>query len=74
MPFKRFFVSLGECVGPKDDIWTLSINTESDNVPIVMLHGFAAGIAFWLMNLDEISADRPLYAIDLLGLLFYEMN
>lgn len=67
VPFKRFMVSLGECVGPKDDIWTLSINTESDNVPIVMLHGFAAGIAFWLMNLEEISADRPLYAIDLLG-------
>lgn len=37
------------------------------NVPIVMLHGFAAGIAFWLMNLEEISENRPLYAIDLLG-------
>lgn len=66
-PFKRFSVSLGDCVGTKDDIWTLSMNTESSNVPIVMLHGFAAGIAFWLMNLEEISADRPLYAIDLLG-------
>lgn len=67
LPFERFAVSLGECVGTKDDIWTLSMNTESKNVPIVMLHGFAAGIAFWLMNLEEISADRPLYAIDLLG-------
>lgn len=43
------------------------MNTESKNVPIVMLHGFAAGIAFWLMNLEEISANRPLYAVDLLG-------
>lgn len=67
VPFKRFSVSLGECVGTKDEIWTLSMNTESKNVPIVMLHGFAAGIAFWLMNLEEISADRPLYALDLLG-------
>jgi len=67
LPFKRFPVSLGECVGSKDDIWTLSMNTESTNVPIVMLHGFAAGIAFWLMNLEEISEHRPLYAIDLLG-------
>lgn len=32
-----------------------------------MLHGFAAGIAFWVKNLEELSADRPLYAIDLLG-------
>lgn len=43
------------------------MNTDSPNMPIVMLHGFAAGIAFWVMNLEEISADRPLYAIDLLG-------
>lgn len=43
------------------------MNTESSNVPIVLLHGFAAGIAFWLMNLEEISEDRPLYAMDLLG-------
>lgn len=43
------------------------MNTENKNVPIVMLHGFGAGIAFWVMNLEEISADRPLYALDLLG-------
>lgn len=43
------------------------MNTESTNTPIVMLHGFGAGIAFWVMNLEEISANRPLYAIDLLG-------
>lgn len=43
------------------------MNTESENTPIVMLHGFGAGIAFWLMNLEEISENRPLYAIDLLG-------
>lgn len=43
------------------------MNTESKNTPLVMVHGFAAGIAFWVMNLEELSADRPLYAIDLLG-------
>lgn len=43
------------------------MNTVNQNVPIVMLHGFGAGIAFWLMNLEEISENRPLYAIDLLG-------
>ncbi|XP_037032149.1 (Lyso)-N-acylphosphatidylethanolamine lipase-like [Bradysia coprophila] len=67
VPFNRFAVSLGECVGTHDHIWTMSLNTDSNNVPIVMLHGFAAGIAFWLMNLEDISEDRPLYSIDLLG-------
>ncbi|KAJ6648593.1 (Lyso)-N-acylphosphatidylethanolamine lipase [Pseudolycoriella hygida] len=67
MPYERFPVSIGDCVGAEDKIWTLSMNTESKNVPLVMIHGFAAGIAFWLMNLEELSADRPLYAIDLLG-------
>lgn len=43
------------------------MNTEDKNVPIVMLHGFGAGIAFWVMNLEEISKHRPLYAFDLLG-------
>lgn len=67
VPYERFSLPLGECVGEADEIWTLTMNTESKEVPIVMLHGFAAGIAFWLMNLEEISANRPLYAVDLLG-------
>lgn len=58
---------MGDCVDKDDEIWTLSMNTRSQNTPIVMLHGFAAGIAFWVMNLEELSAKRPLYAIDLLG-------
>jgi len=67
VPFERFSIPLGNCVGTNDEIWTLSMKTESDNTPLVMLHGFGAGIAFWVMNLEELSADRPLYAIDLLG-------
>lgn len=66
-PFERFFVKLEESVGEKDEIWTLSMNTDSKKVPIVMVHGFGAGIGFWVMNFDKISEDRPLYAIDLLG-------
>jgi pimeloyl-ACP methyl ester carboxylesterase len=67
VPFERFPVPLGQCVGSDDEIWTLSMNTESKMTPIVMVHGFGAGIAFWVMNLEEIAKDRPLYAIDLLG-------
>lgn len=67
VPFERFSVPLGSCVGSNDEVWTLTMNTDSENTPIVMLHGFGAGIAFWLMNLEEIGAKRPLYAVDLLG-------
>lgn len=50
-----------------DKIWTLSMNTENPNTPIVLLHGYVSAIGFWMLNLDEFAADRPVYAIDLLG-------
>jgi pimeloyl-ACP methyl ester carboxylesterase len=63
-PFDRFRVSVGN---GSCDIWTLSTNTKSTNVPLVMIHGFAAGIAFWVLNLDDAAANRPVYAFDLPG-------
>lgn len=65
--FKRFHVELGPCIGYDDKIWTLAMNTESPNTPIVLLHGYVSALAFWMLNLDEFSAHRPVYAIDLLG-------
>lgn len=32
-----------------------------------MIAGFGAGIGFWTLNLEEISANRPVYALDVLG-------
>lgn len=43
------------------------MNTDSESVPILLLHGFGAGVGFWVLNLDAFAADRPLFAIDLLG-------
>jgi abhydrolase domain-containing protein 5 len=61
-------VDIGACVGTSSDkIWTLSMNTESKEVPIVLLHGFGAAMCFWVLNLDTFASERPLYAIDLLG-------
>ncbi|RNA25617.1 1-acylglycerol-3-phosphate O-acyltransferase ABHD5-like isoform X4, partial [Brachionus plicatilis] len=48
-------------------IWTVSANTESKNIPIVLVHGFCGGIAMWIPNIDYLSESRPLYAFDLLG-------
>lgn len=43
------------------------MNTESKNVPIVLLHGFGAGSAFFAMNMEDLAQDNPVYAIDILG-------
>ena len=54
-------------VGSSDKIWTISLNEESPKTPIVLLHGLGAGVALWCLNLDNLAADRPVYAMDLLG-------
>uniref|UniRef100_A0A2M4BRM3 1-acylglycerol-3-phosphate O-acyltransferase ABHD5 n=1 Tax=Anopheles marajoara TaxID=58244 RepID=A0A2M4BRM3_9DIPT len=66
-PYRGRFVDVGACVGEADKIWTIALNTESPNVPLVLLHGLGAGVALWVLNLDELARDRPVYAIDILG-------
>lgn len=65
--YKRFYVDIGSVVGQSDKIWTISLNEESQRVPLVLLHGMGAGLALWCPNLDSLAAKRPVYAIDLLG-------
>ncbi|XP_022226806.2 (Lyso)-N-acylphosphatidylethanolamine lipase isoform X1 [Drosophila obscura] len=67
LPYRGFFVDIGPAVGDADKIWTISMNTESKEVPLVLLHGLGAGIALWVMNLDAFAKGRPVYAMDILG-------
>lgn len=35
--------------------------------PLVMVHGFGGGVGLWVLNMDQLSASRPLHVFDLLG-------
>jgi abhydrolase domain-containing protein 4 len=61
------YVTIGGCVGGDDRIWTVSVNTESKNIPFVLIHGYAGGAALWVQNIDALAQNNPVYAIDLLG-------
>lgn len=46
-----------------------SVPETQENLPLVMVHGFAAGVGFWALNFDELSdyGNRTIYAFDVLG-------
>ncbi|KAJ6217106.1 hypothetical protein RDWZM_008263 [Blomia tropicalis] len=71
-PFKTFYVDIGQ--GWNLDhvkIWTLQMDASEpvNEPPLVLVHGFASGIALWSLNFDELSQNgkRSIYAFDGLG-------
>lgn len=48
-------------------LWTITLNKEKSNLPLVMVHGMGGGIGLWAQNLDVLAQNRPVYAFDLLG-------
>ncbi|UJR27999.1 hypothetical protein I4U23_009257 [Adineta vaga] len=69
-PFEQTQVSIG------DDLTINTIHThnpkakrlDKNRSPLVLLHGFGAGIGFWLLNIDALAEQHEhVYAIDLIG-------
>ncbi|CAG0923944.1 unnamed protein product [Notodromas monacha] len=48
-------------------VWTLCFESDNKSIPLVLVHGFGNGAAFWCMNFDSISKSRNVYAVDMPG-------
>jgi pimeloyl-ACP methyl ester carboxylesterase len=59
-PYERKMVDVGD---------NIEINTVKmgSGPPLVLLHGFAAGLGFWVGNLDSLSKNHTVYALDMVG-------
>lgn len=52
-------------------LWTVTMKPESPDsitqLPLLLVHGLGCGSALWVMNLEALSKNRVVHAIDLLG-------
>lgn len=51
----------------QDKIWTVLFNPQGEKTPVLMIHGFGGGLGMWVLNIEELSNNRPVYTFDLLG-------
>ncbi|EDV25477.1 expressed hypothetical protein [Trichoplax adhaerens] len=57
-------------IGNDECLLTLKVvqkSKDKNKTPLLMLHGFGGGVGLWAQNIDYLSQNRTLYAIDLLG-------
>ena len=61
--YKSYFVPISN----GNEIRTIESSTESSRLPLVLLHGFGAGVALWSLNFEILACKQKVYAIDILG-------
>jgi len=70
-PYRPRYVDIGPVVGRHPcRLWTVGFNEDSEETPLVLVHGFASGVGLWCLNYDALAAHlprRPVYAFDNLG-------
>lgn len=80
-PFKQYFVDIGPDWNKQENLINtielcndVEIKNGSTKIveskqPILMIHGFGAGLGFWILNYDFLASNlnRKIYAIDILG-------
>ncbi|OQR77710.1 abhydrolase domain-containing protein 4-like [Tropilaelaps mercedesae] len=71
-PYDSWFVDVGR-IGESAEtcrIYTMKVasdNPQSRTLPLVLIHGLGCGGPMWILNFEELSCHRDVYAIDLLG-------
>ncbi|XP_022666398.1 protein ABHD4-like isoform X2 [Varroa destructor] len=71
-PYESWFEDIGR-IGDSADtcrIYTIKVasdDPQSQTLPLVLIHGLACGGPMWILNFEELSRRRDVYAIDLLG-------
>ncbi len=63
LPYSTRYITTSQ----QEKIWTVSFNPEGTKTPILMIHGFGAGLGMWALNVEELSKDRPMHTFDMLG-------
>lgn len=68
---RGWYVDIGTINNHPCRIWTRQFGsktvTNEGPLPLVMIHGMGAGLAFFCKNFDDLAESRPLYALDLPG-------